>query len=771
MKRTAFLMLVTVCSSRLIADEPALAAGSLQRGAAIFAETCAACHGERGEGVADVYAQPLVGDKSTIDLTEVITETMPDGEPELCVGDDAVAVAEWMQQAFYSPEAQARINPPRTELSRLTVSQYRNAVADLASSFSWTAQPGDARGFEAKYYKSRRFRKDDLAFERTDATVDFDFGDATPDAESIPGNEEFSAYWQGSVIVDETGWYDFILKTENGGRLYVNDRQQPLIDAWVKSGDIREYRERRFLLSGRLYPVKLEWFTFKEPTASVGLWWRTPGGVDQPIPERQLTPEGSPVILVVDTPFPPDDRSSGYERGTYISKEWDEATTYAAIEAADRAVLMLGDLADTSENEGRTERLRQFAETFVMRAFRRPLTDEQRQSYITSQFENSETADDAVRRIVLLALKSPRFLYREVTGVEDQYTTASRLSFALLDSLPDAQLLSAAENGQLADPQAVREQAWRLVSSHRSRVRLREFLRSWMNLDRLGGLSKDADAFPEFTPEVAADLRTSLELLLQETVTAEQGGFQKLLTADETWMNERLAEFYGIELPAGSGFRRVIFEPEHRSGIVSHPFLLSGFAYHATSSPIHRGVFVSRGILGRALKPPPIAVAPLAPELNPDLTTRERVILQTSPPACVNCHGMINPLGFALEEFDAVGRFRVDEKDRPIDASGSYRDRKGEVQQFAGAKELARFLVHSEETHRSFVRQLFHHMVQQPILAFGPDTIQELADFFAEHEFDMKHLMVEIAVRSAMHREPDDDVAVVRDNPKPQHRN
>ncbi|MEZ6061555.1 MAG: DUF1592 domain-containing protein [Planctomycetaceae bacterium] len=746
------LILVAAGCTRLSADEPAAADNDLQRGAEIFAERCVSCHGERGEGVVDLCPKPIFGDKSNFELAQVISETMPEGEPEMCTGEDAEVVARWMQQAFYSPEAQARIHPPQIALSRLTVSQYRNTVADVAASFSWTAQPGDKHGLAAQYYKSRHFRNDEQAFDRIDPVVDFNFGEGTPDAEQIPGNEEFSVRWQGSLIVDETGWYDFVLKTENGGRLFVNDTDTPLIDAWVKSGDIREYRERLFLLSGRLYPIRLHWFTFKEPTASVGLWWRPPGGVDQPIPERCLTPEGSPTILVIDTPFPPDDRSSGYERGTYVSREWDEAVTYAAIEAAEDVQRMLGLLVNTKEDEGRPERLRQFAETFVTRAFRRPLTDELRQSYVTAQFEKSETPDEAVRRVVLLALKSPRFLYREVTGADDQFARASRLSFALMNSVPDAQLLQAAENGELSDEQAVRNQAWRLVSSYRSRTRLQEFLRSWMNLERLSDVSKDTEAYPDFTADVAFDLRTSLELLLREAVESDSDGFRKLLTTENVWLNHRLAEFYGVELPGDSDFHSVPFEPEYRSGVISHPFILSGFAYHSTSSPIHRGVFVSRGILGRALKAPPVAVAPLPPELNPELTTRERVTLQTSPAACANCHDMINPLGYALEEFDAVGRFRTTEKDRPIDDSGHYRDRTGEDQQFHGAKELAAFLVDSPETHRSFVRQLFHHMVQQPILAFGPDTVQELADFFKSTDFNMKQIMVEIAVRSAMHQ-------------------
>ena len=325
------------------------------------------------------------------------------------------------------------------------------------------------------------------------------------------------------------------------------------------------------------------------------------------------------------------------------------------------------------------------------------------------------------------------------------------MSFALLNSIPDQALLDAARDGKLADEKQIRDQAWRLVNDYRGRARMLEFLRSWMNLERLQEIDKNAESFPDFTPELAADLRTSLELMLEQVIDAETADFQRLLLTDTVFMNGRMAKFYGVELPEDAPFQEVKFESDKRSGIISHPFILSGFAYMQASSPIHRGVFMSRGILGRGIKPPPIAVAPTAPDLAPDLTTRERVTIQTSPEVCANCHGLINSLGFALENFDAVGRFRDKEKEKGIDAAGQYLQRNGEFVQFNGAKELAAFMARSEETHRAFARQLFHHMVQQPILAYGPNSIAELSAFFRDHRYNMKHLAVEVACRSSIH--------------------
>ncbi len=734
-------------------------------GESIYAQKCIGCHGVDGRGTSEV-PQPLFGDRPTADLADVISRTMPDGESDQCVGADAVAVAEYMQRAFYSPEAQARINPPSIELSRLTVSQYRNAVADLVSSFRWFARPNKVRGLKGEYFASRSNRRDRRILERVDGEVDFQFGSFSPDGEKIR-EEEFSMRWQGSVIIPETGWYEFILQTENAGRLYVNDPATPLIDVWVKSGTETEFRASRFLLAGRIYPITLEWFKFKESTASVSLQWKPPHGVQQVIPARQLTTESSPQVLVVETPFPPDDRSSGYERGNSISREWDEATTYAALETADRLIAMLPAILKSGESDrrrsrggnrgggneqtdaDRAEKLKEFAEDFVERAFRRPLSDEQRQVYVDQQFERTKNPDESIRRVILLTLKSPFFLYRETSGSPDQFDKASRLSFALLNSIPDHSLLEAAKKGQLETDRQLREQAWRLANDPRASSRLTEFLRTWMNLEHLHEIDKNREVFPEFSPEIAWDMRTSLQLLVDSVVTSEDANFQQLLLSDSTFLNGRLAKFYGVPMEEQADFQLVQFESDRRAGILTHPFLLSGFAYQTTSSPIHRGVFLLRGVLGRALKPPPVAVSPTAPELAPDLTTRERVVVQTSPEMCLNCHNMINGLGFSLEHFDAVGRYRQMEQQKPIDASGRYMTRTGADVSFDGARELATFLAQNEETHRSFARQLFHAMVQQPILAYGPNSISELGDFFSQNDYNLKALMVEIACRSA----------------------
>jgi hypothetical protein len=175
---------------------------------------------------------------------------------------------------------------------------------------------------------------------------------------------------------------------------------------------------------------------------------------------------------------------------------------------------------------------------------------------------------------------------------------------------------------------------------------------------------------------------------------------------------------------------------------------MSVLAYPATTSPIHRGVFLARSVLGNVLKPPQEAVAPLPAAEHPDLTTRERVALQTSAVACQTCHTLINPLGFALEEFDEVGRYRTVDTSgggaKPIDATGSYLPRTGEEATFRGARELAAYVATSRDAQEAFVQGLFHAVAKQPVRAWGPDTLPNLCRAFAASAFDIRRLLVDI---------------------------
>jgi cytochrome c553 len=738
-------------------------------GLAIYREHCARCHGENGGGTTDV-PEPLVGDRSANQLAASIDETMPEDNPSKVTGEAARQVADYMHAAFYSSVARDRNRPARVELSRLTVRQYQNTVADLIASFR-NRGPGidDRRGLKGEYFHGRDFdRGKALVFERIDPQVDFRFGVEGPDPEQFQPNR-FAIRWTGSVVPPETGTYEFVIRTEHSAKLALNTAwyEQPLIDAYVKSGDETDYRVTIFLLGGRAYPLRLEFSkanqgvdtTQHEPptNASMELLWKPPHGVLEHVPERCLIPHDAASVFVLRAPFPPDDKSIGYERGTTISQEWYAATTAAAIETADYVLDHVEHLAHVKRDAAdRADKLRRFATTFAERAFRRPLSPELVKLVIERPFADATNLDTALKRSILLTLGSPRFLYREAdaaAGTIDPFDTAARISFGLWDSIPDQLLWEAAAKNQLATPEQVRKQAERMVQDRRTRAKLRDFLFGWLRIDLGPEIAKDGKEFAAFSPDVAADLRTSLELFLDDVIWRDND-FRHLFADDEVYVNGRLAPLYGATLPPDEPFRRVRLDDGRRGGLLSHPYMMSVLSYGSATSPIHRGVFLARSVLGNTLKPPQEAIAPLAADQHPDLTTRERVALQTKAVACQTCHTMINPLGFALEEFDAIGRYRETEarggSAKPIDPSGSYLPREGPESQFRGARELAAFVATSRDAQEAFVQSLFHALVKQPARAWGPDTLDNLRLSFEAGGFNVPRLVVDIMTVAAL---------------------
>lgn len=728
-----------------------LAADAAPTGQQLYQSLCAECHGRQGEGVPGHYGDPLTGGRSLQELTKYINDAMPQDEAEKCIGEEAKQVAGYIFDTFYSESDRARHQPPRIELARLTVRQYLNSTADLIGSFSRDGQWDDKRGLKGSYYNARNFRGDKKVIERIDPQVAFEFGGESPDPAKI-GKDEFAIQWQGGVLAEETGEYEFCLKADNGARLWVNGMEKPLIDAWVKSGDELDHVASIRLLGGRVFPIRLDYSKFQSKTATVALHWRPPHRVRSPIPERNLSPNWFPPVLVVNTPFPADDSSVGYERGTSVSAAWDQATTEAALEMASHVADHLPTLGNCKDDApDRSQRLKEFCYRFVECAFRRPLTDEQKGFFIDSHFEGSRELETAVKKVVLLTLKSPRFLYLGLgSGAPDDYEMASRLSFGLWDSLPDPPLLQAAAQSQLRTPEQVAAQAERMLANPRTRSKVRYFFYKWLPVERAYDVSRDQQLFPGFDRAMASDWFTSLDLFLDEVMWSPAADFRQLLLADYLFVNPRLAKFYGMDAPGGDEFQKVPCDPAKQAGILTHPYLMLGLAYHKSSSPIHRGVFLVRGVLGRALKPPPIAVTPEDEGAHPNLTTRQRVTLQTQADACQNCHALINPLGFVLENYDAVGRFRAAERDKPIDATGFYRTLGGDQIQFQGARELAEFLADSDEVHGTFVKQLFHQVVKQPVSAYGDDRLATLKTAFAASDFNIRKLLVEIVKASAL---------------------
>ncbi len=736
-------------------EQGLLAAQRPPKGRDLFRQQCAKCHGRAGEGVKGKYDDALQGDWALDKLTHYIGKSMPDDAPGTCPNPESVA--RYIYDTFYSREARARNHPPRVELVRLTNRQYLNTVADLLKVFTGGDKPAEGEPGLRGSYRSKlgKAESDRKTFERVDRQLTLGFGETSPDAERLgTGTNEISITWRGSILAEETGDYEFVVKTPNGARLWVNDEDAALIDAWVASGQADEHKASVRLLGGRAYPLRLEFFKApKDKAASVSLQWKPPHGAFTAIPARSLSTARLKPTLVVATPFPPDDSSVGYERGVAVSKAWDEATTQAAIEVANYVVQHLESLTKSKPNDtNRLTKVEAFCSELVATAFRRPLTAEQKRLFVSAHFKKTGKVEDAVKRVVLLALKSPRFLYLGLDGEKpDDFAAAARLSFGLWDSLPDPELWKLAGQSALHTRAQASSQAKRMLGDPRARAKVQYFLHHWLQMDRVEDISKDSTLFPGFTPEIIADLRTSLDIFLEDTVWEGSSDYRSLLVADYLFLNNRLAAFYGASTNAQDDFVKVALNGKERSGVITHPYLLSAFSYHKSSSPIHRGVFLTRNIVGRALKPPPMAQVFKDADFAPNLTMREKVAELTRPQACQTCHSVINPLGFSLEHYDAVGRFHAREKDRPIDSISEYTTDEGRTVHLTGARDVAEFAAGSEQAQNGFIEQLFHQIVKQPMLAYGPDLPQRLRQSFAASGYNIQHLLVDIATESAMH--------------------
>jgi hypothetical protein len=729
-------------------------------GDVVYRQDCMSCHGPVGEGVAGKSDEPLVGEKSIASLAKYIAREMPENDPGTLSLADATASAEYIHKAFYSGEARARNHPPRIELAHLTVRQYRESIADLLASLRNATSTTESGGL-AGHYRERPERdpkkpdqnRPEVGFkDQVDPVIDFDFKDKAPEKGSFA--TQFAINWSGSVLVPDTGEYEFRVTSPNGVRLYVNapensSEKNALIDIWVSSAMTRTASSPIFLLGGRSYPLKLEFFKYKDKTASLRLEWRPPGGAWTVIPRTNLSPKSSSPVSVISVPLPPDDGSIGYERGASVSREWTEAVAKGALQVSGMIGPHLFALAGTkADAPDRGEKLKAFTLRFAQMAYRRPLTDEQKAD-LTAIYSAAVAPEVAAKRAFIFTLSNPAFLYPGI-GPQDDYAVASRLALTLWDSVPDATLLKSAAAGQLKDAAQVRLQAQRMMKDPRAKSKLRDFLHHWLHVEEGAEIAKDQKEYPGFDQGVVMDLRTSLDLFAESVVWSESSDYRQLLLSDTILMNERLAKFYGQKVAAGGDFQPVKMDADQRGGVLTHPFVLATFSYTKSSSPIHRGVFVTRNILGLMLKPPPMAIAFMDDKFDPSFTMREKVTELTSKPACMSCHVTINPLGFSFERFDAVGRVRATDNKKPVDPTSDYTTSDGNVIKLTGARDVAIHAAESLSGQTGFVRNLFQEMVKQPPAAYSPELLGQLTSQFRADKFHVRNLAVEVAVVAAL---------------------
>jgi mono/diheme cytochrome c family protein len=330
---------------------------------------------------------------------------------------------------------------------------------------------------------------------------------------------------------------------------------------------------------------------------------------------------------------------------------------------------------------------RQILSQLARRAYRRPATDAQLKELVdfytdgraSGSFENG--IELALRRLLV----SPEFLYRieldpssaaagSVYPLGD-YELASRLSFFLWSSIPDDALLDAAAKGALKNQQELARQVRRMIADPRSEALARNFAGQWLYLRTIEGALPNVYLFPNFGENLRQDFRRETELFF-DSIVRENRSLLDLVTADYTFVNERLARHYGIPYVYGSQFRRVAIADENRRGLLGHGSILTVTSLADRTTVVGRGKWILENLLGAPPPAPPPDVPPLAESKSGGkvLTLRERMQQHRANPVCASCHARMDPLGFALENFDATGQWRTMEAGAPIDASAALPD-------------------------------------------------------------------------------------------------
>jgi mono/diheme cytochrome c family protein len=337
---------------------------------------------------------------------------------------------------------------------------------------------------------------------------------------------------------------------------------------------------------------------------------------------------------------------------------------------------------------------RRIAETIARGAFRRPVTTADIDS-LMPYFDSGRAGgfDSGVEQMVAAILVSPEFLFRAIktpeavrltavakaTAVKKPDTTfplsdlelASRLSFFLWSQGPDEALLKIATAGKLRTPEALRAEALRMLKDRRASNLIRNFALKWMDLDNLREAEPDPNLFPTFNDQLRTDLATEVESFVG-SVLLEDRNVGDLLTANHTFLNERLARHYGIGAVLGPQFRRVTLEDPRRWGLLGKGAVLLKTSYGDRTSPVLRGAWIMDKLMGTPPTPPPPDVDTdlSQPKGAPPKTLRARLESHRSKPGCNQCHGVIDPIGLAMENYDAIGRWRDRdaEANAPIDA-------------------------------------------------------------------------------------------------------
>jgi hypothetical protein len=389
--------------------------------------------------------------------------------------------------------------------------------------------------------------------------------------------------------------------------------------------------------------------------------------------------------------------------------------------------------------------------TLARRAFRRPVTDDDLNELLSFYNRRRDQGFEAgIELAIERMLMSPDFLFRvehEPAAVPpntpyriNDLDLASRLSFFLWSSIPDDELLDVAARGALHDPQVLSRQVRRMLVDPRSRALVSNFTGQWLYLRNLPAISPNDRQFPDFDQGLRDAFKRETELFF-DSIIRENRSVLELLTADYTFVNERLARHYGIPNIKGSQFRRVTLTDDRRRGLLGQGSILAATSYPTRTSPVVRGKWILENLLGTPPPAPPPNVPGLAEKSREGkvLSMRERMVQHRANPVCASCHTLMDPLGFALENFDVVGRWRDrSESSGPIDNTGMLPD----GTKFEGAAGLREALVARPDLFvRTLTEKLLVYALGRGLEYYDAPTVRRIMRQTAARDYHVSALL------------------------------
>jgi Protein of unknown function (DUF1592)/Protein of unknown function (DUF1588)/Protein of unknown function (DUF1595)/Protein of unknown function (DUF1587) len=417
-----------------------------------------------------------------------------------------------------------------------------------------------------------------------------------------------------------------------------------------------------------------------------------------------------------------------------------------------------------------------FLDSFGLRAFRRPFTADEKTRYL-ALFDPALTGND-FKTGVSLAIKSmlisPYFLLRSELGVDmgqgrfmlTPFETATALSYMYWGTMPDDALLASAQSGALANKTEIQAQAGRLLAEARGRARVASFFSEWLEAQRAYISSKDIGVYPAFADQMASNavvnaMRGEEDAFVTSVVFDSTKNYSELFTADYTFVNDRLATFYGLPIPGtGDVFKKVsLGAGSPRGGLLTLGMFLFGHARTDESSPTQRGHAIRANFFCQDIPPPPPGVVPVVTPGTPGKTAREQILALTSTGACPTCHRLQDPIGFGLEGFDSVGLPRTLDNGGAVDTSGvinNLASASGPIT-FNGPKELANIIATSNQA-RACLATNYHRYsrgfdASQQVDAAGNavDTcaVDKVAQSFVKGDIDIPGLFLQIALQDS----------------------